>query len=297
MNKLISNISNYCQSSDSQIIRSLPQISFPIIRKKSSYYLKHFAQRLKFIDGQTHYAKYIIICSTRTGSNMLRSLLNSHSRIVGFGELFQNNDKIGWYLPGYSQNRKLRAIYHDNPAEFLKRVVFCKYPRGIAAVGFKYLYEHTHGNSWKILRPFFKHATNLKIIHLKRRNILRSYLSQLTAQQTNRWVNCTDIQSAGSPLTLDFRNCLWHFRAIRAYEAYFDVFFKNHPTIEVSYEQLVSNRDIEMKRVLRFLGAGTEDLFPSIYRQSCQSLSIAISNYADLKNKFMGTEWEIFFEE
>ena len=89
-------------------------------------------------------------------SSLLRSLLNSHRRIVVFGEIFGKGDKIGWDLPGYSQNRKILALFRDNPAEFLKRGVFGKYPPGIGAVGFKFIYAHRNLSSWNNFKSFIK---------------------------------------------------------------------------------------------------------------------------------------------
>ena len=113
---------------DSQLMRNLPQMSLPLTRKKDPYYIKHITQMPKIVEGQSNYVKFIIVCTTRTGSSLLCSLLNSHSRIVAFEELFQKSEKIGWYLPGYSQKRNFLAIYRNDPAEFLKRAVFCNYP-------------------------------------------------------------------------------------------------------------------------------------------------------------------------
>jgi LPS sulfotransferase NodH len=249
------------------------------------------------VEGQSDYVRFIIICAGRSGSSLLRSLLNSHRRIVAFGEIFGKGDKIGWDLPGYSQNRKILTLFRDNPAEFLKKGVFGKYPTGITAVGFKYIYAHTNLSSWNSLEPFIKNQQSFKIIHLKRRNYLKSYLSLLTAVQTNQWFSHTGVHASIAPITIAYDQCLTYFKKTRAREEYFDTFFANHPKIEVIYENLVSEQGSELKRIQSFLGTDYEHLFPSVYKQSHQPLSNAIANYAGLKRNFKGTPWQVFFED
>ena len=249
------------------------------------------------VEGQSKYVRFIIVCAGRCGSSLLRSLLNSHRRIVAFGEIFGNGDKIGWDLPGYSQNHKILTLFRANPSEFLKKRVFGKYPIGIGAVGFKFIYAHKNLSSWKSLGSFIKNERRFQIIHLKRRNILRSYLSLLTAFQTNQWFNHTGVQAIIVPITINYDHCLRFFKKTRAGEAYFDTFFAKHPKIEVIYENLVSEQRLETKRIQSFLGTDYEHLFTSVYKQARLPLSKAIANYTSLKRNFKGTPWQVFFED
>lgn len=252
---------------------------------------------LEVVEGQSDYVRFIIVCAGRCGSNLLRSLLNSHRRIVAFGEIFRKSDKIGWDLPGYSQNRKMLTLFRADPAEFLKKRVFGKYPTRIGAVGFKFIYAHKNLGSWKSLESLIKNERRFQIIHLKRRNILRSYLSLLTAIKTNQWFNQTGVRASIAPITIKYDHCLRFFKRTCADEAYFDSFFAKHPKIEVIYENLVSEQRSETKRIQYFLGTDYEHLFPSVYKQSHLSLSKAIANYASLKRNFKGTPWQVFFED
>jgi len=51
-----------------------------------------------------------------------------------------------------------------------------------------------------------------------------------------------------------------------------------------------------MKRIQEFLGVDYEAVQPATYKQSRLPLAVAISNYAELKERFNGTPWEMFFE-
>jgi LPS sulfotransferase NodH len=268
-----------------------------LLKKKGGYYLRHFAITAGLISGQTDYVRYIILGRPRTGSNLLRSLLNSHSGIVAFGEIYRNKQEIGWDLPGYFLNKKALTLFKNDPVDFLKAEVFKEYPKGVSAVGFKLFYDHAQDDSRKHLWPFLKKQKELRIIHLKRKNILKSHLSYLKAIRSGSWFNSFGLKEDSSPIHLDYEDCLNTFERIRTLEKSFDDYFKHHQKIDVYYENLGLNRQSEMERIQSFLGVEDENIFPSVYKQSHQPLCGAIANYYILKEKFKGTPWEIFFED
>src|SRR5262245_35796159 len=115
------------------------------IRKLSCFHLKNLALDLGVLDGHSDYSRFIILSRGRSGSNLLRGLLNSHSQIITFGELFRSYDSIGWEFPNYDhylQYRRLISLFQNDPANFLEKKVFRKFPKHIAAVGFKIFYYH-----------------------------------------------------------------------------------------------------------------------------------------------------------
>ena len=42
------------------------------------------------------YGRFIILGRSRVGSNFLRSLLNAHSQIEVYGEIFRNREAMDW---------------------------------------------------------------------------------------------------------------------------------------------------------------------------------------------------------
>ena len=104
--------------------------------------------------GQKKYTQFIILGRSRTGSNLLRGLLNDHSKIVVLGELFQNEQEIGWAYPGYTQTARELSIFRKKPVDFLEQSVYRNFPIGISAVGFKIFYYHAQTNNW---RPVWSH--------------------------------------------------------------------------------------------------------------------------------------------
>jgi hypothetical protein len=49
--------------------------------------------------------------------------------------------------------------------------------------------------------------------------------------------------------------------------------------------------------VQQFLGLNYQPVAPTIYRQSQQTLAQAIANYDELKSRFAGSPWAVFFED
>jgi hypothetical protein len=98
-------------------------------------------------------------------------------------------------------------------------------------------------------------------------------------------------------VTLDFDDCLKSFEeAVRWQEDHAE-FFRAHDCLDVIYEDLATDCGPPMRRVQEFLSLRHEDVQPTIYKQSKQPLSEAISNYSDIKTKFEGTRWATFFED
>lgn len=145
---------------------------------------------------------------------------------------------------------------------------------------------------------YFENQKDLKIIHLKRENLLRRFLSLKKAYLTNEWRRTTpNREMKKMAITLSYEECLQDFVKTRENQDKYDACFKEHSKIDLIYENLLQDRKSEMKRVQEFLNIGVESLQPSTYKQSHQPLSEEISNYFELKERFHSTPWESFFED
>ena len=126
------------------------------------------------------YQKFIILARSRVGSNLLISYLNSHPNIHALGEMFGNN-----------HNEANINFRKENPLKFLNEFCFRSYAKGIKAVGFKIFYYHPVNGESRAIWDDLKNMKDLKIIHLKRENILRTHLSRAIAGQTDKWTVTT----------------------------------------------------------------------------------------------------------
>ncbi|MCB0121524.1 MAG: sulfotransferase [Caldilineaceae bacterium] len=267
------------------------------VRSRTHPYLRNLALDLGVSAGSSTYTRFIVLGRSRVGSNFLVSLLNSHSRIKALGELLRDPANRTLDIPPSLQSISLLVSTPTNPVRFLQRAVFRTYPKHIAAVGFKVFYYHAQGEQWKSVWPYLREQQAIKVIHLKRRNILKTHLSRQRAALSDTWVNTNGSSEGRGAIELSYDECVAAFTTTRAWEEQYDCFFADHPKLELFYEQLAEDWAGEMGRVQEFLGVEPERLTPTTYKQSTQPLAQAIANYGELKARFQSTPWATFFEE
>jgi LPS sulfotransferase NodH len=268
------------------------------IRKTSDYlYQKNF------LAGTRRYTKFIILGTGRTGSNMLLSALGQHSNAVVYGEIFNNtrHDRLGYnnkfYLPYISYQTALK-IREDFPIRFLEDHIFRVFHRDTAAVGFKFFYWHCQEDHWRCVWDYLKEKKEIKIIHIKRKNKLRTLVSLKLAQQSKQWSqkHLGEKKKQGA-VSLDFDKCLEVFNDWSEKETFYDNYFADHPMHEVTYENLCEKYEKEMENIQWFLGLKPFRLMPLTVKQGGRRLDNVIANYAELKEQFEHTEWKHFFED
>ena len=247
--------------------------------------------------GHADYVPFLVLGRSRVGSNLLRGLLNAHPQITAFGEIFRDPGCFDWDHTGYFQSSASHKLLARDPVRFLDERVFGRYPRTTGAVGFKIFYYHARDGSASSVWQYLRERRDLRVIHLKRENLLQTHVSRKRAALTSRWVNTTGQPDAAESITLDYEQCLDDFRQTRAWERQGDDYFSGHLVLPVRYEPLAADPGAEATRIQEFLGIRPHDVVPTTTRQSHQPLSRTISNYAVLKEQFTGTEWERFFTE
>jgi LPS sulfotransferase NodH len=264
----------------------------------AAYSLRHEAYRsLGSMSAHRNYTRFIILGRSRSGSNFLRGLLNSHRQVITFGELFGSDAAINWGLFGYPKTSQLLEQFRNDPVSFLESQVFREVPKQIQAVGFKLFYYHAHQEKWQPVWEYLAAQRELKVIHIRRDNLLKLHLSRKRARLTDRWVNLSGAPEQYAPILLDYQECLNEFVQTRKWESEYVQFFANHALLDVHYEALAQNYQGEIGRVQRFLGLSLDAVTPKTHQQSDQPLSASVSNYYELKERFQGTEWQDFFEE
>lgn len=254
---------------------------------------------LRSLTGTSRYTRFVIVGIARTGSTLLLDLLNGHSRIQAFGELFRRPDAIGWDVHPYQdlQGGRVLGLYQSDPCRFLETRVWGRWPRGQGAVGFKIFYYHAREAPFAAVWDHLARQKDLRVIHIKRRNILAQYLSLQVAHRTNVWSTTQRSAQAPEPIRLDPEECRKHFAWVRKLEDEADAHFANHPVLQVSYEALLADRQGEMGRVQRFLGVPEEEVRSRTVRQRTVPLRAAIANHDELAAAFAGTGWADFLAE
>lgn len=215
------------------------------------------------------YLKFAIISQPRVGSTLLLSYLNYHSQILVKGEVVREKRNNPTFL-------KVSIL------EFLEKEVFKKYHRSIKAVGFKYFYEHS------LLEPeLLRHLiTNrsLKLIHLKRKDLLRSYLSHKIAENTTKWSESLfekKIPLKNRQIQVDVSDFNKYKKAMKDNYLLFSKIFKDHNVLTLYYEDLIENPKHCLSDVQTFLKVKNKKLLTVLERQNPEPIEELIKNHAD----------------
>ena len=231
-----------------------------------------------FLPGQSRYRKFVVVSRARTGSNLLISLLNSHPRVDARGELFRR-------MNGQSVESRLDGVFRRRP-------------RRIEAVGFKIFYYHPlddhHSKVWDRLCAI----DDLYVLHLKRRNVLRTLTSRKLAGSTDIWLDRGRGGSAKAKPTVRFsvRGLEAAFEQNEAWEGSCDERFRDHEMMEIYYEELVNGRDVP-EHIAHFLGVRPHAMSTALRQQNPEPLAALISNFDELRLHFQGSRWATFFDD
>jgi LPS sulfotransferase NodH len=247
---------------------------------KALIHRSHFTVA-KLFNGYREYIPFIICTRSRTGSNMLVSMLDSHPQVFVRGEIFGR-------MEGEDPQERLRRFFSD-------------YPKWIRAAGFKIFYYHPLDADGDVLWQSLSEWPKLRVIHLRRRNVLRTLLSRAIAGQNDVWVVRESNQAASKlprpAVFLDVKLLENELLQTQQWEREAVQRLKDHPVHTVFYEDLVNDQEKSYSDILRFLGLGSHSPKVGTRRQNPEPMSELIANYADVKQHFCSTEWARLLDE
>jgi LPS sulfotransferase NodH len=282
-----------------------------------------------WLPGHRDYQRFVVVCNIRTGSTMLRSFLDDHPAVRMFFELFHlHPDSVPFKVPEYERRGRDSTVVqrrNTDPVRFLETDVFTRQPPSIQAVGFKLLYTQARAKhmwwddppyerwwthigrqvDWtkatSDLWAYLAEETDVAIIHLTRENLLKQKVSGKLAKTSGHWgVGATggvSSDDAQPTVTLNPQHCREDFEATRRMQEQIKDRFAEHRTLNLTYEQLVGDRNAMLQRVQEFLDVPVRPLTTNTKKQRKRPLSDAIDNYDDLRNELDGTPWETFFDD
>lgn len=253
------------------------------------------------------------------------NLLSGHNNIKVVGEIF-NLDKLS--------HEDVRDVLENSIAYFNKKLS-CDSNSGIKAIGAKVFYEHLTDDYFskfldmteatpsvrerivklqRFLDANFDNAEldakfkntwdylasdqSISIIHLKRKNMLKSIVSLKRAYLTDEWMKLGKIATSENiRMTVEYEECLNFFNKVTLYEKRYSQLFKKHKWLEVVYEDLDNNRDKVINNVTDFLSLDSFIPYSIMKKQSVVSIPEVLLNFYELKERFQNTQWSVFFEE
>ncbi|MFD1001721.1 sulfotransferase [Ohtaekwangia kribbensis] len=217
------------------------------------------------------YIPFVILSEPRSGSTMLHTYLNSHTQIKSYGEVLR-------------ENIEANAIATET-APYIESLAFKPHATALKAIGLKLFYEYYEDARYSNSFNYVINRKDVKIIYLIRRDILKVYVSLKIAQKTNVWSSIKSAENEPRPKIAIDRNDYIQFREEHLrHRRLFVTLLKDHPLLEVAYEDLVQNPQPVLKSIQQFLGVKPKALFTLLKQQNPGSVESMITNYDEVKD-------------
>ena len=225
--------------------------------------------------------RFVIFAAPRTGSNLLCSLLNAHPDILCHHGLF-NPGGVHW-----ARDRRVSGDVAErdrDPVAFLDTV----WASGdnARAIGFKMNRDENVAAANALLGD----PGVLKIL-LKRRNRVRTYISEEIARRTGVWETYDERAEGEIPaLRVEADDLIRHSDLNAAYYAAIESSLgeTGQDWLETDYEALADRG--EMARILAVLGVAARSALPAAsYKRGPADLGAVVANFDELAGALEGT--------
>ena len=243
--------------------------------KADSLYVDLFQRTYFRMFGNRVDKRFAIIGIARTGSNYLLDGLKTSASIRMYHEIFADHN---------------RQVGKDFDRVF--STVFQPESKSTKMVGFKVFYNHLTPDEWQK----FLACKDLKIIHLIRRNRLRTMISLEIAFKTGQWTQSGKANSGEirvKRLMLEPSKVIKRLEQIEEGEATARSRFRNRQVLEVVYEELVQSPKSVFESVGIYLGVdGIDPGRIRLRRQNPETLQQLIINYDEVEAALRNTRFE-----
>lgn len=242
-----------------------------------SRYLARMSRSVEHVVAKLHghndYTRFIIIGNARTGTNYLRHGLNTSP-----------DARVGYEILS-SDFRK--------PGEDIMSIInryFVKERNSVSAIGFKILYFHLSEDEWDLLSQL----NNIRFIHIRRVNKLRTIVSYEIAKRTNKWLSYNKYKNLDglNRIRMPIANIISELNAISNYESLINRIIDSDNMIEVFYEDLLTDPISNFNKVGNYISI--DNIRPDlirINRQNPQPLSQLVVNYDEVQTVLADTEY------
>ena len=265
---------------------------------------------------QHAYTRFLILGEGRTGSNLLVQALQSHPEVVCFREVFNwTHRRIDYRVPAYEHLRTSDLeLRRTDPLRLLRERIFSDHGANVRAVGFKIHYGHALG--YEGLEEALGNDTALRVIHLRRRNMLRTLVSFKLAEQGGIWEHdehqnirerlnrlvragrqAVALPGRRGTVTISPAESQQFFIVHQLQAQRYDELFADHPVLPLVYEEMVRDFPVAFHAITSFLTVSNMQPTLTLQRQNRKSLRETIRNYDELRAAFAGTPEEAFFDD
>lgn len=273
--------------------------------------------------------KFILLTTPRTGSTYIRLWLNNHPNIRCHGEIFlRKYGAMDGFKHFCNQSITKKFFYDVFCNKIFTKIPFNSFPNNITkeffnslynnpdhsrpwtnmetwnnyqprenldmtnAVGFKLMYYQL--KNYKILK-FWIENNNLGIIHIRRDNILKIYLSRLLLRK--RGFAHSSVKVKAVKVFVNPKTIVAYLERIDRVQENIKNLFPNNPYLEIKYEDFFSNNLETSERIWEFLGVRKYRIpAPSLKKVNYNYVEEIIGNYDKIVNALKNTPYESFLE-
>ena len=247
--------------------------------------------------------KAIILTTQRTGSTFLVACLSSHPEVRCHGEILAGS-RLYW-VPDLIYKSRFAAKWYRylrsgawystrTMSLFLDRGRIGSMDVGLRPVmAFKAMYNHI-SPPWTL--NYLRNDTTIRILHLRRHSLLKSYVSNLllSVKRDNRWKAHVYAPVAPVSIKVSSEQAISHMRRSRAqYEAH-ERIFGEHPRLQLSYETMIEGQSIKpdvAREICEFLGIADRPMHANLIKINPERLQEMVTNYDELASAISKTEF------
>lgn len=259
--------------------------------------------------------KFVVAATQRSGTAFFGSVLNKHPEIYLFSELFldyaykddPNNFYNFWLKKIMEDNINITYRYRINN---IRNFLLHEYNsvENMTAIGIDIKYTELQRIPEII---FLMEELNIKVIHIVRKNILKTYISNYLNNMKQQLKRSAHGKKKVPAVKVYIKpdNALIHELERRRNEInYFsNVFSKNLLCLEINYEDLFENSQSQSETIVSqvldqiydFLCVQERrhDLITNLKKTNPNKLTELIENYDEVADFLSGTEWAYLLEE
>jgi hypothetical protein len=233
--------------------------------------------------GRGEIVRFVLLFTGRSGSSYLMDLLDSHPDIRAHGEILTSTTHLG------AEDQLMHVRKFFSPGVL----------RDFKVIGFKTkLVDILEPSSFSQVL----HEMKCRIIVMNRRNVVKSVVSRIFAERIfetySEW-NITKRSMRLPPLVIDpdiFEDFLHHKEKVDE-DLFSFVESIQLPTTFVTYEDMLRDPQYCLQGILEFLDVPSVPLTSDIQKHTSDNLREVISNFSEIRAKYVGTRYASMFDE
>ena len=216
---------------------------------------------------------FIITCAARTGSTMLRYMLDSHPQITCNGEVFKARG-LSRFLKADKRPYGLSPLYehlsddfrNSQVVDFIARHLLQVSDANSKASGFKFKTDEYFNTSFTEVSNYIQFNKSIKVIHLKRRDLLAQYVSHLMVKKKKSKTVEFDTTMSGSnnssiaPIKISMNRLMNFLEDVVGREERIINEMRHHDILEVFYEDIINPEGQCLKELQSFLNVPSQEL-------------------------------------